>query len=185
MSHIVKHMKEINYLGMSQKERSKIWRLDDFVAQQMCTCFDDGDYYALYRDAAVPVDDSNDDRTYAVYLHNSGKLVCLLSDAGSALEGYEDVEYGEQRSILYKQIAMLAGWPETLPPQRMTWRDLLNELRKQPDNVLDMPAYVNVTQSTWDGLHEITSLTTWDGEGEVDLEENQLLINFVEDGWLN
>lgn len=72
-----------------------------------------------------------------------------------------------------------------MKPKRMTWRDLLNELRKQPDNVLDMPAYVNVTQDTWDGLHEVTSLTTWNGEGKVDLEENQLLINFVEDSWLD
>lgn len=73
----------------------------------------------------------------------------------------------------------------TTPSRYMTWRDLLNELRKQPEYVLDMPAYVNVTQETWDGLHEITSLTTWCGEGEVDLHENQLLINFFEDDFLD
>lgn len=186
MSYEVKHVKEINYLGMSEEERKEIWRLDDLRFQEMGTCFDDeNDYFALYEDVDNPADKTTTDATYAVYMSKSGELLCLLHDAGVALNGCVDANYYYERLALYKQIAMLAGWPEILPPQHMTWRDLLNELRKQPDDVLDMPAYVNVTQETWAGLHEVTSLTTWNGEGEVDLKENQLLINFVEDSWMD
>lgn len=118
MAHKVTNMQEVNYIGMSEKESKEIWRLDDLRAEQMSTCFDDDDYFALYKDVDANDRESNDDRTYAVYMHNSGNLLCLLVDAGSALEGYEDCEYGDKRNELYKQIAMLAGWPKKLPAKK-------------------------------------------------------------------
>ena len=119
----VTNMAEVNYIGMPKKEREGIWRIEDLRLQQMCTSFDDeNDYYALYRNLDVKDGDSNDDRTYAVYLHNGGKLLCLLVDAGVALEGYEDVDYGCKRAELYRQIAIEAGWPEILPKPRFTVR---------------------------------------------------------------
>ena len=186
-NYTVKNIREVKYHDMSNDERSNIWRLEDLWLQNAATSFDDeNEFFALYEDidryADVDGYNDGDDRKYAVYLHNSGRLCCLLCDCTVALNGYSDTDYGMQREELYRQIAMAAGWPEFLPEQHiMTWRDLLDELKKQPDKVLDMPAYVNVTQRTWDGLHEVTSLTTWDGKGEVDLAHNQLLINFMED----
>ena len=119
----VTNMAEVNYIGMSKKEREGIWRIEDLRLQQMCTSFDDeDDYYALYRNLDVKDGDSADDTAYAVYLHDSGKLLCLLVDAGVALEGYEDVDYGCKRAELYRQIAIEAGWPKILPKPRFTVR---------------------------------------------------------------
>lgn len=118
MSYKVTNVKEIYYIGMSAEERKGIYRLNDLRLQQMCTCFDDGDYFALYKDADVKDTDSNDDRTYAVYMHNSGELLCLLVDADNALNGCVDARYFSERAKLYRQIAMLAGWPEKLPAKK-------------------------------------------------------------------
>lgn len=121
MKYQVKHMREINYFNMSEDERKKIWRLNDLYMQQICTCFDEEDnYFALYVDTDVDTKGGcdNDDRAYAVYMHKSGELICLLSDAGSCLNGFQDHEYGYERNELYRQIALLAGWPEKLPPKK-------------------------------------------------------------------
>lgn len=179
--HKITNYREVKY-DFDTKLDAFHW--NDFIHEVKFTWFEEGNYYAVYED--LDEKDDHDRKKYAVYASGTGELICLVADSGSVLDGcYEDEEYMTERNKLYKQIAMLAGWPEKMPLRRMTWRDLLNELHKQPDDVLDMPAYINVTQETWTGLHEVTSLTTWDGEGEVDLEENQLLINFVEDGWMD
>lgn len=118
MSYKVTNVKEIYYMGMSAEERKGIYRLNDLRVQQLCTCFGDGDYFALYKDADVKYAESIDDRTYAVYMHNSGELICLLVDADSALNGCANAQYFVERAKLYKQIAMLAGWPEKLPAKK-------------------------------------------------------------------
>jgi len=123
MAYEVKNIREVNYRRMSDEERKEVWRLDDLRSQQMTTSFDDdGDYYALYEDVDRDADNDPDDRKYAVYLHNSGKLLCLLADCTVALNGYNDTDYGNTRSKLYKQIAIAAGWPEVLPKKRYILR---------------------------------------------------------------
>lgn len=85
-----------------------------------CSVFyDEGDYYAIYgRELVTPlgtgcsIDDV--DCMYAVYLKNSRRLMCLIDDAETALclgdDGFEGL-----RAKLYRDMALAAGWPETLP----------------------------------------------------------------------
>lgn len=139
--HVVNNVSEVNYMAMSDGELSKVYRLSDLKSQYVCTSFDqEGDRYVCFRD----LDGNSDDRGYAVYLKSSGRLLCLLVDAGSALEGYEDFEYGAERDELYRQIAILAGWPESMSELRLglTWRQFIAKLNDFPKEFLDTPAYV-------------------------------------------
>lgn len=123
MAYEVKNIREVNYRRMSDGERKEVWRLNDLMVQHMKTIMDEsGDYYALYEDVDCDADNDPDDRKYAVYLHNSGKLLCLLPDCAVALNGHNDTDYGNARSKLYRQIAIAAGWPEVLPKKRYTLR---------------------------------------------------------------
>lgn len=111
--HAVTRMLEVDYRNMSKRDMSKIWRCDDLLEQQNTTCFDsEDDYFALYENPAADACDYNDDRAYAVYLHSSDELLCLLPDVTVALNGCGDANYFHERAYLYKQIAMAAGWPE-------------------------------------------------------------------------
>lgn len=94
----------------------------EFINEQHCTEFSvDGDYYAVYED--MDRADDHDLNKYAVYHHVSGDLVCLVSDAGRALDlCYVDNDFRDKRHELYRQIAILAGWPERLPTKRFTVR---------------------------------------------------------------
>lgn len=115
MSYKVTNVREVNYIGMNEEERKKIWRLDDLRMQQMTTdFFDEDEYFALYEDLNNNLDCATNDATYAVYMKKSGELLCLLVDAGVALNGCDDYNYYCEREKLYKQIAMAAGWPEKM-----------------------------------------------------------------------
>ena len=96
---------------------------DEFMREVNFTTFDAlGDYYAVYENLDEP--DDHNRKKYAVYLHSTGELICLIADCGCALDCcYDDAEYMERRDELYKQIAMLAGWPKKIKPrQRYTVR---------------------------------------------------------------
>lgn len=133
---------EIDYRNMTDKQLSDVYRLDVLKSEWSCTCFDaEDDYYVCLQD----VEDTTDDRGYAVYLKSTGDLLCLVVDCGTALEGYEDTDYGVERNELYKQIALLAGWPESMYDLKvgMTWRQLIKKLNDElPKEFLDTPAYV-------------------------------------------
>lgn len=131
---------EIDYRNMTDKQLSDVYRLDVLKSEWSCTCFDaEDDYYVCLQD----VEDTTDDRGYAVYLKSTGDLLCLVADCGTALDGYEDTDYGVERNELYKQIALLAGWPESMYDLKvgMTWRQLIVEMLKVPTEFLDTPAY--------------------------------------------
>lgn len=139
--HKVTNVAKINYMSMSEEELAEVYRLKDLRFENECTAFDaDGDEYVCLRD----LDGNTDDRGYAVYLKSTGDLRCLVADAPNALDGYEDCEYGDKRSELYRQIALLAGWPEHLDElnHQLTWRQLLDEISKMPKEFLDTTAYV-------------------------------------------
>ena len=156
--HKVRHVTEVDYRHMTDEQLAEVYRLDALKAEWSCTCFDtDGDYYVCLKD----MDGNYDDRGYAVYLKSTGDLLCLVADSGTALEGYEDFEYGEERNELYKKIAVLAGWPENMGELdvSMTWRQLIAELRKYPDEFLDTRVYV-ATNSQRD-LDTVQSLDPW------------------------
>lgn len=139
--HMVRNVSKVDYMHMTDDEIREVYRLGDLKSEYECTCFDmDGDEYVCYRD----LDGNSDDRGYAVYLKSSGHLLCLLADAGNALEGYEDCEYGVKRSELYRQIALLAGWPEYVHEfkRALTWRELIDEMMTIPKEFLDTVAYV-------------------------------------------
>lgn len=184
MAHKVTNMLEVKYMCMSEKERKEIWRLDDLRAEQICTCFDDdGDYFALYKDLDASDRESNDDRTYAVYAHKSGDLLCLLSDAGSALEGFKDFEYGYKRNELYKQIAMLAGWPEKLP-HHMTWRELIDILQTKYKDALDDPVHVWVPKDDdFDEFPYISDVSPYDMDDKAGYWNNNPLSITVQGRW--
>jgi len=108
-------VREINYMSMSEDERKEIWRLDDLRLQQITTSFHDEDeYFALYEDLDNRTDYATNDATYAVYMGKSKELLCLLVDAGVALNGCDDYDYYCERANLYKRIALAAGWPEKM-----------------------------------------------------------------------
>lgn len=92
-----------------------------------CTEFyTEGDYYAIYeRKAVAPkgrcslIDGTHcfigdESCMYAVYLKKSRRLMCLIDDAEIALclndDGFEGL-----RAEMYRNMAIAAGWPETLP----------------------------------------------------------------------
>lgn len=138
--HKVERVVEIKYTEMTDEEVRGIYGLRDLLHEWSCTSFDEGDGFVCLKDPTNP----SDDRDYAVYLKSTGGLLCLLGDAGNALEGYEDSEYGMERNVLYRQIALLAGWPESMHDLKvgMTWRQLIVEMLKVPQEYLDTPAYV-------------------------------------------
>lgn len=112
--HKVTNYCEVKY-DMETKLEALHW--DDFIGGVKCTWFDDGDYYAVYED--LDEEDDHERRKYAVYDHATGSLICLIADSGLVLDGcYEDEQYMNERNKLYKQIAVLAGWPERLPLRR-------------------------------------------------------------------
>lgn len=92
---------------------------DEFMREVNFTTFDaPDDYYAVYENLDEP--DDHDRKKYAVYLHSTGELICLMVDCGCALDCcYDDAEYMGKRNELYKQIAMLAGWPEKMPTKEV------------------------------------------------------------------
>lgn len=120
MSHIVTNYREVKY-DMDTKVEALHW--NDFIAEVGFTEFgEEGDYYAVYED--LDEEDDHDRKKYAIYLHSTGKLLCLLGDSGLVLDCcYDDMDYATKRNELYRQIAMLAGWPEkieTKKPYRVT-----------------------------------------------------------------
>lgn len=163
MGYKVKNVKEINYLGMSMKEREEIYYLKELVGQQLSTSFyDDGEYFALYEDIDNPMEYSTDDRTYAVYFGKSKELLCLLCDAGVALNACDDYDYMCERAELYKKIALAAGWPEKLPiKQRYTIRlnrildvEVTAENEEQAMKIGELLASHNVTVGVEKALRE-------------------------------
>ena len=152
----VTNVVEVNYRSMTDKELADVYRLDALKSEWECTSFDaENDYYVCLQD----VDDTTDDRGYAVYLKSTGDLLCLVADCGTALEGFEDTDYGCERNELYRQIALLAGWPANMSELRlgMTWRRLITEMVTIPQEFLDTPAYV------WrpDGLAPVLGVDPW------------------------
>lgn len=116
----VTNYREVKY-DLDTKIEALHW--DDFIVEAKCTeFFDDGDYYAVYENLDEP--DDHERKKYAIYQHNTGKLICLMADSGLVLDlCYDDEDYRLERDELYKQIAMLAGWPEKIEPkQRYTVR---------------------------------------------------------------
>ena len=112
--HKVTNYREVMY-DMETKLDALHW--DDFIDEVKCTWFDDGDYYAVYED--LDEEDDHERRKYAVYDHATGSLICLIADSGLVLDScYDDEQYMNERNKLYKQIAILAGWPERLPHRK-------------------------------------------------------------------
>ena len=148
-------MKMVDYIHMSNEERRERGFADLF-RELCCTEFCDiNDSYDLYENTND--EDNHDLRKYAVYQRSTGELKCLLSDAGLALDlCYEDSDFRDKRHELYKQIAILAGWPEKLP---MTWRSLRSKLNRLSDELLDMPVMVDDPTSDH---YEVTSLSPYD-----------------------
>lgn len=159
--YMVRRAVEVKYMDMTDEEISEVFRLNELKSQYECTSFDEeGDRYVCYRNLDNP--DNVDDTGYAVYLKSSGHLLCLLADAGNALEGYEDCEYGAKRSKLYRQIALLAGWPEYAfeLKRTLTWRELIDEMKLIPMEFLDTTAYV--WDSHRESLEPVTGLKPWE-----------------------
>ena len=109
--HKITNYREVKY-DFDTKLDAFHW--DEFMREVNYTTFDAlGDYYAVYENLDEP--DDHDRKKYAVYLHSTGELICLMADCGCALDCcYADEEYVNVRNELYKQIAMLAGWPEKI-----------------------------------------------------------------------
>lgn len=116
----VTNYREVKY-DLDTKIEALHW--NDFIREVKLTEFgEEGDYYAVYEN--LDEDNDHDRKKYAVYLHSTGDLICLIADSGLVLDCcYDDAKYMEERNKLYKQIAMLAGWPERIEPkQRYTVR---------------------------------------------------------------
>ena len=113
--HKVTNYREVKY-DFDTKLNARHW--DEFMREVNFTTFDTpDDYYAVYEN--LDEEDDRERRKYAVYLHSTNELICLMADCGCVLDCcYDDAEYMKQRNELYKQIAMLAGWPEKLPPKK-------------------------------------------------------------------
>lgn len=67
------------------------------------------------------------------------------------------------------------------PRRHTTWADVKRWLDELPEEQLGMIAYVNLANtSQWDGEHEITGLSPWDGDKPVGTDNN-LSFNIEED----
>ena len=107
----VTNYREISY-DIDTKIKALHW--DEFITEVKCTWFDEGEYYAVYEN--LDEEDDHDRKKYAVYSSSTGELFCLIADSGLVLDAcYDDWKYRDERNKLYKQIAMLAGWPEKMP----------------------------------------------------------------------
>lgn len=116
MAYEVKNVREINYRNMSDNDikSAGVYGLDALVREANATSFyKDDDYYVLYCDEDRHSD--HDLNMYAVYLNSTGELLCLLSDAGQALDCcYDNTDFRDARHEMYRKIALLAGWPENI-----------------------------------------------------------------------
>lgn len=139
MANNVTNYREVKY-DIDTKLDAFHW--DEFMREVNYTTFGAlGDYYAVYENLDEP--DDHDRKKYAVYLHSTGELICLMADCGCALDCcYDDAEYMSKRNELYKQIALLAGWPEKIPHQHMTWRDVQGYINSLPEEALDLDVLV-------------------------------------------
>lgn len=141
----VKHVTQVNYRAMTDEQLREVYHLNELKTEWQATFFDvEDDDYVCYRDMDDDTE-NHDERAYAVYLKSTGELLCLVADAGMALEGWLDHDYCSKRNELYKQIALLAGWPENMSDLQvgMTWRQLIKKLNDElPKEFLDTPAYV-------------------------------------------
>ncbi len=125
MANKVTNYREVKY-DLNTKLEALHW--DEFIHEVSCTCFEGDDYYIVYEN--LDEEDDHDRRKYAVYLHSTGELICLVADSGLVLDAcYDDVDYMEQRNGLYKQIAMLAGWPKKLPTKEIYEVTLVRTVR--------------------------------------------------------
>lgn len=114
MANVITNYREVKY-DMETKLDALHW--DDFIHEVKCTWFEGDDYYAVYEN--LDEEDDHERRKYAVYLHSTGELICLIADSGLVLDScYDDQKYMYERDKLYKQIALLAGWPERLPAKK-------------------------------------------------------------------
>ena len=169
----VRRVVKVNYEKMSDDKLREIYGLRDLKIEQECTDFDDGEGYVCLKD----LDDGPDYKDYAVY-SKGGRLLCLLCDCSVALDGYEDWEYGDKRNELYRQIALLAGWPESMHDLNvgMTWRQLIAQINEFPKEFLDTAAYVCMDN---DGnLEPVADVQAWYADGKP-VDDNCLYIDLV------
>lgn len=175
--HSVKCVHEVDFANMDEERLKEIFHLSELKNEWECTTFDDGDGWICYED----VDGDTDDRGYAVYSKATGNLLCLVADSGTALEGYEDPSYGYERSKLYKQIALLAGWPENASDlkRQLTWRELIAKLKGFGDEFLDTDAFVCINKNgDLDVVCDVESwYMTYSGRVPGVVEDNLLYID--------
>lgn len=124
--HKVTNYREVKY-DFDTKLNAPHW--DEFMREVNFTTFDaPDDYYAVYEN--LDEEDDHERRKYAVYLHSTGELICLMTDCGCVLDCcYDDAEYMEQRNELYRQIAILAGWPKKIPTKDIYEVTLVRTIR--------------------------------------------------------
>lgn len=88
--------------------------------QWATTSFESGHAWDVYENPITEHRDEYDERRYAVYDRASRQLLCLTEDAENALDGKADNVWYQERLQLYRQMAIIAGFPEQLPKQSVT-----------------------------------------------------------------
>ena len=115
----------------------------------------------------------------AVY-ERFGGLLCLYDRFGLyEMVDCEDGNYADHDADIRQMLvneALEAGFPEFVPHQAMTWRDIKQYLDELPDTALDLEAKAWLAPND-DKFVRVIGLSPYYDDGEPISEENELTLN--------
>lgn len=147
-----KHVVKFHEVPRKYIDRHLLDMLDDENGSM--EWYTEGDYYAVWQRTETydfvherfgdgsPCGGQHCERAIYFDKAHGGEIVCLADRFHIARSLSDDDLVERKIGELLKQEAIDAGFPEKHPQKGMTWRDLLEELQKQPSYVLDMKALV-------------------------------------------